>query len=103
MPIKSKSDAQRRADQIRQFRAELECMENEKVLSLDANQRAAIATYHDALLGRLSTAFDIDSSKRWKLRWIGILIIWNGWNWLEAGSMLSGLKRTMASGFDHDI
>ncbi|MDY6949905.1 MAG: DUF2157 domain-containing protein, partial [Thermodesulfobacteriota bacterium] len=74
MAVKSKADAQRRADQIRYFRAELDRMEHENILSLNESQRSAVATYHNKLLAEMSQAFDIDSSKRQKQLSLGMRI-----------------------------
>jgi hypothetical protein len=74
MQLKSKADAQRRADQIGYFQAELEIIEQENILSLDDNQRSALATYHENLIKTLSTKFDIDSSKREKQLSVGMKI-----------------------------
>ena len=41
MQLKSKADAQQRADQIRYFQAELELIEQENILSLSDTQRNA--------------------------------------------------------------
>lgn len=62
----SKTEAQRQADQISQFREELKVLEEEKVLSLTEDQVASIDRYHDELLARYSDAFDIDTSSREK-------------------------------------
>lgn len=73
-PIQSKEDAQRRADQIGHFQSELEILSREKVLDLDERQRAAVAAYHEQLLDRLSSAFDIDASHRAKQLSLGMKI-----------------------------
>lgn len=57
-----KAWAQRRADRIGAFRAELEQVESEGVLSLDDEQRSGLAAYHTRLLNDLEAAFDIDTS-----------------------------------------
>jgi hypothetical protein len=41
MQIKSKADAQQRADQIGYFQAELEIIEQKNIISLQDNQRSA--------------------------------------------------------------
>jgi len=74
MQMKSKSDAQKRVDQIGYFRAELEIIEQEKILSLDDYQRSAIADYHENFIEQLSVAFDIDSNKREKQLSLGMKI-----------------------------
>jgi uncharacterized membrane protein len=74
MQAKSKADAQRRADQIGYFKAELEIIEEEKIISLQESQRHAIANYHEKLMTELSTVFDIDSNKREKQLSLGMKI-----------------------------
>jgi len=60
MSASSRSEAQQRADQIRAFRAELECLEREGVAALAAEQRRAVDAHHDGLLAGYARAFDID-------------------------------------------
>ncbi|MCP3942376.1 MAG: DUF2157 domain-containing protein [Desulfobacteraceae bacterium] len=74
MQLKSKSDAQQRADQIGCFQAELEIIEKEDIFSLNDIQRSALATYHENLIQTLSTKFDIDSNKREKQLSLGMKI-----------------------------
>lgn len=74
MQIKSKTDAQQRADQIRSFQAELEIIEHENIASLNENQRSAIAKYHNNLLAQMTDTFDIDTSKRKKQLSLGMRI-----------------------------
>jgi uncharacterized membrane protein len=74
MQVKSKGDAQRRADQIRHFQTELELLEHEDVLSLEESQRSAVAAYHERLVAEMSKIFDIDSSKRQKQLSLGMRI-----------------------------
>jgi uncharacterized membrane protein len=74
MQHKSKAEAQRRADQIGYFQAELKTIENEKIVTLEETQRLAIATYHERLLAQLSSTFDIDSSRREKHLSLGMKI-----------------------------
>ena len=66
MKIKSKADAQLRADQIGSFQIELEKIEQENIIALSDSQHSAIAIYHENLLAKLSSTFDIDSNKREK-------------------------------------
>ena len=54
--------AQQRADRIRAFRAELGALDAEGVVALTDDQRAALGTYHDQLLSRLATVYDVDAS-----------------------------------------
>ena len=70
----SKSDAQRRADQIRAFQRELEELERERVVAVTDEQRRAIHTHHQTLLEQLSRAFDIDRSQREKQLSLGMKI-----------------------------
>jgi uncharacterized membrane protein len=72
--IKSKTAAQKRADQIESFEAELEILEQEHVTSLADEQRTAITQYHGMLMERLAASFDIDSSKREKQLSLGMKI-----------------------------
>ncbi len=74
MDIKSKHTAQQRADQIRSFQAELETIENEQILLLDAEQRIAVDTYHQKLLTKLSSSFDVDTNKQEKQLSLGMKI-----------------------------
>ena len=74
MPITSKSEAQRRADQIAHFRSELERVERDQVLTLDDSQRSALADYHESLLADLASVFDIDVNRREKQLSLGMKI-----------------------------
>lgn len=74
MPVKSKADAQRRADQIGYFQAELEIIEQENIISLQESQHSAITNYHENLIAQLLSTFDIDSSKREKQLSLGMKI-----------------------------
>lgn len=74
MQLKSKAEAQRRADQIRCFQTELEIIEQETILSLSDIQHTALANYHNNLINSLSSKFDIDSSKREKQLSLGMKI-----------------------------
>ena len=57
-----KDDAQRRADQISAFNAELAALESDGVLTLSAEQRANVDKHHSSLLGSFAQQFDIDIS-----------------------------------------
>lgn len=74
MQVKSKIQAQHRVDQIINFQMELEILEDDKVLSLQENQKNEISKYHDRLLSQFSSTFDIDSSKRDKQLSLGMKI-----------------------------
>ena len=60
----SADDAQRRVDQIRGFRAELAALRATGVSPLSAEQEAALAAYHDQLLGDLARHYDVDATER---------------------------------------
>jgi uncharacterized membrane protein len=74
MPIKSKADAQKRADQIASFQVELELIEQENIISLKEDQRTAVTKYHENLIAQMTTDFDVDSSKREKQLSFGMKI-----------------------------
>lgn len=74
MQLKSKADAQRRADQIGYFQAELELIEQANIFSLSATQRNTLAAYHEDLIHTLATTFDIDASRREKRLSLGMKI-----------------------------
>jgi hypothetical protein len=70
MQIKSKSEAQQRADQVDAFRRELAAIEGDHVTRLTDSQREAVDYYHQNLLGALADRFDVDTSRREKqLSW----------------------------------
>lgn len=56
----SKPEAQRRADRIAAFRAELAALEAGGVLVLPQEQRAAVEQHHDDALRELAERFDVD-------------------------------------------
>jgi hypothetical protein len=56
----NKDAAQRRADQIAAFRAELDQLAREGAPGLDEAQLPAVLAHQDALLGRLAREFDVD-------------------------------------------
>lgn len=62
----NKQKAQLRADQVHSFNTELELLEAEQVLQLNAQQRERIADYHKELLKSFTEKFDIDTSTRQK-------------------------------------
>jgi hypothetical protein len=74
MAIKSKTEAQQRADQIGQFKEEVQILERESVLFLDDQQRLSIEKYHAELITQLTSAFDIDSNIREKRLSLGMKI-----------------------------
>lgn len=56
----SRVAAQRRADRVRAFRAELAALEREGVAPLDPEARSRVDAHHEALLGRLAERFEVD-------------------------------------------
>jgi len=57
-----KQQAQQRADRIHAFRAELDRLQGEGVLGLDADTLARVRRYHDGLLAQLAGEYDIDTN-----------------------------------------
>ena len=74
MQIRSKTEAQQRADQIESFRAELDIIAREGVVTLDPSQQASLARYHGELLDHLAAAFDIDATNKEKQLSFGMQI-----------------------------
>lgn len=70
----SRSDAQRRADEIRVFGQELERLEREGMLTLTAVQRKAVADYHGDLLAQYAQIHDIDRDMQAKQLSLGMRI-----------------------------
>jgi uncharacterized membrane protein len=70
----SRSEAQRRADDIRIFQRELEALERDGVVALDAAQRAGIARHHEQLLAGFAASFDIDRNVEGKQLSLGMRI-----------------------------
>lgn len=60
MSTPTRTEAQRRADDIQVFQRELERLEDEGVLSLEAGQRAALQAHHARLVDQYAHAYDID-------------------------------------------
>jgi uncharacterized membrane protein len=60
----SRTEAQRRADEIRVFREELDRLQAEHVLTLTDEQRQTVTRHHDALLGTYTATFDIDRDQQ---------------------------------------
>src|SRR5688500_17718927 len=58
----TKPDAQRRADQIAAFRAELDQLQREGISAIDAGGRGAIDAHHEAILRDLAREFDVDQT-----------------------------------------
>jgi len=70
----SKSEAQKRADQIKVFRDELAMLDSDGVLSLSDEQQQAVAAYHDDILAQYSHEFDIDRNQHAKSLSLGMRI-----------------------------
>lgn len=68
----TKDEAQRRADRIRAFRAELRALATEGVETLSDERAAAIAAHHDALLGALAARYDIDRTETGRRMSLGL-------------------------------
>ena len=74
MNTPTKTTAQQRADQIHAFNHELAELTREQVLSLSAEQQAAIDGYHQGLLDQFRSEFDIDHSQHEKQLSLGMRI-----------------------------
>ena len=64
MTPRTREAAQRRADQIRAFRQEVDQLAEEGALCLSEAQRQALAVHHDGLLAGFARSFDIDVDVR---------------------------------------
>jgi hypothetical protein len=73
-PPLSRLDAQRRADRIAAFRAELADLSREGVLALSPDQRDAVERHHEATLAALADRFDVDASAARKQLSLGMRI-----------------------------
>ena len=74
MNISSRTEAQHRADDIRVFRHELQRLEQDGVLVLDAVQNHAVSEHHASLLAQLARQFDIDRDVQSKQLSLGMRI-----------------------------
>lgn len=70
----SKNEAQKRADQIEQFRRELQLLQNNEVLALTAAQATQLQTYHNSILAKFADKYDIDMDQREKQLSLGMRI-----------------------------
>ncbi|MRR51251.1 MAG: DUF2157 domain-containing protein [Rhodocyclaceae bacterium] len=70
----TQSEAQGRADDIRAFRAELDRLQAEDVLVLDAARKDAVYAHHEALLAGFAARFDIDRDSRAKQLSLGMRV-----------------------------
>lgn len=60
--MRSRLDAQQRANRIRAFREELDALRAEGVSPMSADEEARLAAHHDRLLAALAHDFDVDRS-----------------------------------------
>lgn len=74
MSTPSRTDAQQRADDIRVFRRELERLEQDRALSLTAEQKHALAEHHERLLSQYTRDYDIDRDVQAKQLSLGMRI-----------------------------
>ena len=70
----TRQQAQARADQVRVFQRELDCLRAEGVLTLEPAQEAALRAHHGKLLADLGASFDIDPDLRSKELSLGMRI-----------------------------
>lgn len=70
----SKAEAQKRADQIAYFQAELGQLEEDNILILNKQQHSSIKNYHDTLIKTFSQTYDIDTSTKEKQLSLGMKI-----------------------------
>jgi uncharacterized membrane protein len=70
----SRSTAQKRADDIRVFRAELERLRAEGTLVLPDEQQAALLRHHERLLAEYADSFDIDRDTHAKQMSVGMRV-----------------------------
>lgn len=73
-PLLSKPEAQRRADRIAAFRAELAALEAGGVLALPQEQREAVDRYHESALRDLAERFDVDVAEGEKRLSVGMWV-----------------------------
>jgi uncharacterized membrane protein len=74
MSAESRAEAQRRADEIHSFQAELGRLEREGVLALAADQRQRVTAHHQGLLAGYARAFDIDRDAEAKQLSLGMRV-----------------------------
>jgi uncharacterized membrane protein len=73
-PHLTKQQAQKRADRIGAFRAELDELERSGALTLTDQQRGSVRSHHDSLLASFADRYDIDASEDQKQFSIGMRI-----------------------------
>jgi uncharacterized membrane protein len=72
--VRSRADAQRRADAVRSFERELERLRGDGIVALSEAQQRAIADYHARLLAGYASEFDIDRDVQAKQLSLGMRI-----------------------------
>jgi uncharacterized membrane protein len=74
LPQLTKQQAQKRADRIGAFRAELQELEQSGALTLSEDQRKSVLSHHEAILQNFAELYDIDASEDQKQLSIGMRI-----------------------------
>jgi uncharacterized membrane protein len=113
--VQSRTDAQKRVDEIRTFQHELQALEGERVLELSPTQRAAVMEYHAAVLSRLTHDFDVDADLQSKQMSLGMRIasligalalaasvfflFYQFWGWFSTASQVAILVCAAAGSF----
>ena len=72
LSMDTKLQAQSRAEQIAAFNSELEQLELEQVLTLSDQQKSTIAGYHQSLISKFVSDFDIDANQAGKQLTMGM-------------------------------
>ncbi len=74
MLASTRTEAQKRTDEIGSFQNELKRLQQEGILSLTETQQHALRQHHDGLLAQFAAAFDIDHTQRSKQLSLGMRI-----------------------------
>ena len=74
MDVPSRTEAQKRTDEIRSFQQELDRLEEQGIVALTEAQRVAIADHHSRLLADYAKDFDIDRDERARQLSLGMRI-----------------------------
>jgi uncharacterized membrane protein len=75
MSAESRAEAQRRADEIQGFQAELGRLEREGILTLAPEQRQRVTAHQQGLLAGYARAFDIDRDTQSKQLSLGMRVV----------------------------
>lgn len=70
----TRSEAQKRVDEIRGFRSELARLQAQGILSLSAEQQRGLATYYDDLMADLTATYDVDQDVKARQLSLGMRI-----------------------------